>query len=205
MQWQDPTALSRFTRNERSAMGRKSRERRERRERQFRDAARSSAQEAMSDPSLSARAAELEDQLTRLADGDAAFWASPNLPDSIRISHLEDILAFESVGSATSLFRGLQEHGVDLPPPDRLNEGQSARKAMEVMRALARLRVYLVGFECMTPREFYFTLYNQTLWEGCYVEKQTPGLVTIIDVSHSLSRQDWLRFLGHFRERSSVH
>lgn len=186
-------------------MGRKSREHRERRERQFRESAKSLPQEPAPDGNSPARAAELEDQLTRLADGDAAFWASPDLPDSVRISHLEDVLAFEAVGSGISLFQGLQERGVDLPPPDRLNERQSARKAMEVMRALARLRVCLVGFESMTPNEFYFTLYNQTLWEGCYVEKRSPGTVTLIDVSHGLSRQDWQRFPEKRRKSPSVH
>jgi hypothetical protein len=157
------------------------------------------------DTTRSSRSAELQDQLTRLADGDAAFWAPPRLPDSIWISHLEDVLAFESVALGPSLFQGIQEHGLDLPPPDTLDERRSVRKVMEVMRALARLRVYLVGFECMIPRELYFTLYNQTLWEGCYVEKRTPGGVAVIDVSRTLSRQDWQRFLKDFTGPKSVH
>ncbi|MBZ5495756.1 MAG: hypothetical protein LAP85_05090 [Acidobacteriia bacterium] len=79
---------------------------------------------------------------------------------------MEDILAFESVGSGTSLFEGLQERGLDLPLPEKLDEQQSAEKATEVLHALACLRVYLIGFENMTAREFYSTLWNQNTQEG---------------------------------------
>ncbi|MFH1574990.1 MAG: hypothetical protein ABIG68_13480 [Acidobacteriota bacterium] len=139
-----------------------------------------------------------------MVEGDAVFWTSGNLPDQIWESHLEHVLAFESVGSGISLFQGLQEHGVDLPPPEKLDEQQSAEKAREVLYALVGLRIFLVGFEGMTAREFCSTLWNQTLWEGCYVEKRNPGALTIIDISHSLSRQDWQRLLEELTESASV-
>jgi hypothetical protein len=189
-------------------MGRKSREHKERRERcekEFRDAIKDPVSGTISDRNRTARAGELEDALQRLADGDAVFWTSDNCPPDIRESNLEDILAFESVGGGTSLFQGLQEHGMDLPPPEKLDDQQSAEKAMDVLYALAGLRIFLIGFEHMTAREFYATLWSQTLWEGCYVEKRNPEAVTIIDVSHSLAREDMLQFLEELAKSESVH
>ena len=158
-----------------------------------------------SDQKSAARAEGMEDHLRRMADGDAVFWTSKNCPDHIRESNLEDIIAFESVASGTSLFQGLQEHGVDLPPPETLNERQSAAKVMEVLHALARLRIFLVGFDDMTARESYSTIWNQTLWEGCYIEKQNPGACTLIDVSHSMSREAMQQALEKLTGTSSVH
>ena len=57
----------------------------------------------------------------------------------------------------------------------------------------------------MSAREFYSTLYHQTLWEGCYVKKRHPGAMTIIDVSHRLSRSDIVQRLEDMKESESVH
>ncbi len=170
-------------------MGRRSREARQRRTRSQK---------------RSGREAELENELKRLHDGDLVYWASKGLPPEIRESNLEDIIAFESVETGTSLFEGLQQHGTELPPPEKLDELQSIEKVGEVLRALSSLRILLVGFEHMTAREFYWTLWNQTLWEACYIEKRNPGALTIIDVSHQLSRSDILQLLEGLKEPESV-
>jgi hypothetical protein len=184
-------------------MGRRSREHWERQRRRVQDAAKSS-REAQTSAQGTDRTAELEAELRSLADGDAVFWTSPDCPAEVRESNLEDILAFESVGSGTSLFEGLQEHGVDLPQPEKLDEMQCARKALEVMHALADLRIFLVGYDHMTARELYSTLWNETLWEGCYVEKRHPGALTVIDVSHLMTHSEVLQFLQDLGQSSAV-
>ncbi len=147
----------------------------------------------------------LDDDLPRPPDGDAVFLAAADYPDEIRESDLEDILAFESVRSGPSMFEGLQQNGVKLPAPEELDEQGSAMKVVEVLRALMRLRIFLVGFDHMNAREFYSTLYHQTLWEGCYVRKRNPDALTIIDVSHSLSRSDIVKWLEDLNKGESVH
>jgi len=70
-----------------------------------------------------------------------------------------------------------------------------------VLHALARLRIFLVG-STNDRRESYSTIWNQTLWEGCYIEKRNPEACTLIDVSTacrgvfaaSPGRADRLRF-----------
>ena len=165
-------------------MGRKSREHREKR---------------------AERAAQLEEELRRLKDGDAVFWTSQNCPAELRESNLEDILAFESVESGTSLFQGLQEHGIELPNPEKLDERQSAAKVEQVVNALLELQIILIGFEHMSARQFYWTLWNQTLWEGCYVKKQNPGALTIIDVSHSIPRSEILKIMEDAMKAGTIH
>ncbi len=163
-------------------MGRQSREHRERRE--------SKGENPRND-----RVRQLEEELNRLMDGETFFWTSNDCPPEVEESNLEDILAFESVGTGTSLFDGLQEHGLDLPHPDKLDDAQCEEKTGQVMRALEELRIVLIGFQGMSAREFYSTLWNQTLWEGCYVKKRNRGAMTIIDVSHSIPRSEMLQWL----------
>ena len=165
-------------------MGRKSREKKEQRE-------------AVN------RIAELEARVRDIAGGEAEFCYEDISPE-VRRTELEDILAFESVGDGTSLFDGLQEHGLALPRPEQLDEEQCAQKAMAVLNELLHLRIILVGFEEMTARELYSTLWNQTLWEGCYVKKRNPGAITIIDVSHKMSRAEMLQWLKDLQQASTV-
>lgn len=183
-------------------MGRMSKRKRERREQRERGE-RETSPGTRSGGNLDDRVKELEDRLRELSDGE--YEASGDLPPEVRNIHLEDILAFESVGSGTSLFQGLEAHGVNLPRPETLDDSQCVEKVREVVWALARVSVFLVGFEHMTPREYYTTLWNETLWEGCYVEKRLPGAVTIIDVSRRMSRSDWKRVREAFKGRESVH
>ncbi len=94
---------------------------------------------------------------------------------------------------------------MDLPRPETLDEEQSAQKAEEVVHALEKLHIVLIGSEGMSARLFYSTLWNQTLWEGCYVKKRHPGALTIIDVSHSIPRSEILAFLEDLAKASSIH
>jgi hypothetical protein len=160
---------------------------------------------ARSGQSRGDRTGELEAELCDLAEGEAVFWKAADCSEESNESNLEDILAFESVGSGLSLFEGLEHNGLKLPAPNELDERESGRKVIEVLRALMRLRIFLVGFEHMSAREFYSTLYHQTLWEGCYVNKRHPGAMTIIDVSHRLSRSDIVQRLEDMKESESVH
>jgi hypothetical protein len=169
-------------------MGRRSRELQERREKAGR----------------SLRIEELESQLQDLAGGEAVFKPAPGLSPEAREMELEDILAFESIGSGPSLFQGLQERGVDLPPPENLSERECLGKISEIVSALSRIRVFLLGFHHLPPAELYSTLWNETLWEACYVEKRNPNALTLIDVSHKMTKSEWLEFMKEMESGCAV-
>jgi hypothetical protein len=157
------------------------------------------------DPKQISRIEKLQEELTTLSGGESIFKVSPECPPDLLETGLEDIVAFESVGSGTSLFEGLQTHGMDLPRPDKLNEAQSAKKVMEVFTALADLQIFLIGFENMSARELYSTLFSQTLWEGCYVKKRHPGALTLIDVSHKMKRSEIQKYLDEMMKAGTIH
>ena len=134
------------------------------------------------DPEQADRIKRLQENLKNIC-GRVFFGNSPDLPADVQEKDLEDVLAFEAVGKGISLFEGLQNHGIDLPHPEKLDEKQSRRKAREVLNALADLRIFLAGMDGMSGCRLYRTLWEQTLWEGCYVKKRNPDAVTVIDVS----------------------
>jgi hypothetical protein len=157
------------------------------------------------DRGQASRIEKLRNELRDLFEGKVVLKASPDIPADTMESNLEDIIAFESVESNTSLFEGLQQHGMKLPPPYQLNEFKSARKIMEIFRALEELQIFLIGFEEMNACELYSMLWNQTLWEGCYVKKRCPGAVTLIDVSHKMMQSDIQKFLDDLVKVNRVH
>jgi|WetSurMetagenome_2_1015567.scaffolds.fasta_scaffold512939_1 hypothetical protein len=157
------------------------------------------------DREQASRIEELRNELNSLSDGKAVFKSSSDITADILESNLEDVIAFESVGSGISLFEGLQQHGMKLQPPDKLNEFRSARKVMEIFRALEELRIFLIGFEEMNARELYSKLWHQTLWEGCYVKKRHPGAITLIDVSHKMRQSDIQQYLDDLMMTNHIH
>jgi hypothetical protein len=157
------------------------------------------------DPKQAERIRKLKEDLNDLCGGEAVFNIPQAVPADVQEADLEDILAFESVGTGVSLFEGLQRHGMDLPPPEKLDELQSRRKAWEVLNALADLQIFLIGFDAMSGRKLYRRLWSQTLWEGCYFKKRHPGAITVIDVSHKMGRAGIQQYLDNLMKQSAVH
>ncbi len=157
------------------------------------------------DSNLSDRIKKLRQDIRNLCGGKVIYKSPSAFPAEVQEMDLEDILAFENVGKGPSLFEGLQENGLALPHPAKLDESECRRKAEEIMLALAELRVFLLGFQGMTARELYRILWHQTLWEGCYVKKRYPGSVTLIDVSHKMSRREIQRQMERLMRAGTIH
>jgi len=151
------------------------------------------------------RVKKLKEELKTLSSGDVVFRTSPVLSEDVEAEVLEDILAFESVGQGISMFEGLQKKGLELPHPDKLTEFQSQRKALEVLKELTEIGVFCIGFDGMSGRRLYRTLYHQTLWEGCYIKRRHPGAITLIDVSHKIPRSEMAWFLEGMMARDTIH
>jgi hypothetical protein len=185
-------------------MGRKSREKWERREgRAGRQQA--TGTEGMTEQERLSRIGDIERELTRLSDGEFESVQSSNCPLEDRHQYLEDVLAFESVGSGLSLFEGLEANGLKLPPPEQLNERQALTKLRKIVHALTKIGVFLIGFEDLSPQEFYSVLFHQTLWEGCYLKRRHPGSITFMDVSHRMSRWDLANFMKNLQKEMTVN
>ncbi|HYK91773.1 MAG TPA: hypothetical protein VE398_23605 [Acidobacteriota bacterium] len=102
-------------------MGRRSREmRRKWQERLNGKTSRAPGGGPTADSPRTSRIAELMARLKRVTEGE--FELGGCLSPEAKEAHLEDILAFESVSTGTSLFQGLEQHAVKLPRPESLDE-----------------------------------------------------------------------------------
>lgn len=66
-------------------------------------------------------------------------------------------------GPFTTEFERLTRDGLELPPPDSLNDEQLARKLCEVIHGLARLRTVITSTDHLSDRQLYTRLWTDTL------------------------------------------
>ena len=151
------------------------------------------------------RIRRLQRDLKSLWGRFSGFETFPHFSHELDQTDLEDIDAFESVGKGISLFEGLQRDGMELPRPATLDELQSEGKVMEILSSLAEMRIFLIGFDGMSGRKLYRTLWSRTLWEGCYVKKRNPGAITLIDVSRRMQPWEVQQFLDELMKETAVH
>ncbi len=143
----------------------------------------------------------LKEELRRL-EQQAQAVEGPDPELELRMAHLQDIIAFESVEVGPTLFEGLRERGLALDPPELLTDAQCAERSIEITNALAEVGVFLFGHDLMGPREFYSTLWHETLHEGCYLkQRRSSASVVVIDVSRRVPREVMASFLEFLQGR----
>jgi hypothetical protein len=77
---------------------------------------------------------------------------------------LRSLLALEN-GPFTTLMARLTDDGVEPPPPDSLSDEQLSQELAELIRRLARLRVFLYQTNHLSDRELYAHLWHESLRE----------------------------------------
>ena len=148
---------------------------------------------------------ELRHQAEDLADGDLVSYEDPDAPDEVIEQYWENVIAFETAPRTTH-FDQLTKAGVDLPPPETLDDAALAGKLWQVIRTLADLRVFLSSTDHLSDRELYDLLWNDLLREGGPELPPDSGWVTHLDILGSGSEEDIylrMRYYADEQERTS--
>jgi len=87
---------------------------------------------------------------------------SENLPKEVNREYWEHLIAWETA-PLTTHFLQLTEAGVELPDPGLLDDRQVPMKLLEVIDAMARLRVFITQTNHLSDRELYAELWGQVL------------------------------------------
>jgi len=89
---------------------------------------------------------------------------SPDCDPNIHEAFLQNVLALETHGYVKP-FDVLQQDGLILPPPEQLGDTAVKVKLWELIRVMARHRLYLHCTDHLSDRELYAWLYRDALHE----------------------------------------
>lgn len=111
----------------------------------------------------------MKGELAELSDGKMQMGMIEDIPPEVEEQFLEQVLAFERAPQVTHKDL-LARDGVELPPPDELDDDQLALKLIEVIQKLADRQTYLYGTNHLSDRALYAALWAEVLNE------ETPDL-----------------------------
>lgn len=129
-------------------------------------------------------------------------WVSPDCPPQIVDQFWRHVRAFESTADSIP-FDLLTRKGVELLPPDMIEEARLAGTLWDVIRGMASLGLYLLYTDHLDDRELYTRLWKDLLRQPV---KLLPGGVWHIDLVGTGSHEDlhdYFRYYAEEEERLS--
>ena len=101
----------------------------------------------------------------------------------------------------TSEFEQLRKQGVNLPPPEQLDDAAVSQKLAEIAHAMSERNVFIEHTDHLSDRALYETLYHETLHEAKKdVPLVQPGAFSSIDLVGSGSEEDTDTFLRFYAD-----
>lgn len=137
------------------------------------------------------RIRELKEEAEKAAGGDmmSLEFDVPGAPPGIREKFWENVLAWEKA-PWTSQFEQLRKQGIDLPPPEELDDASVSKKLRELVEALASRNVFVGHTDHLSDRQLYEQLYHETLHEATKDVPLDPSAFCTIDMAGSGSEED---------------
>ncbi len=142
------------------------------------------------------RIAKLRQELEKLG-GNAMSLES--MPPDMEEEFLRQVLEYENA-EPTSLFRLLENSGLDIPPPDQLDDEAVPAKLLAIVERMATLGAYLLHTNHLTDRELYVYLYHDGLREEAVLFPENPSYAYMIDLTGSGSDEDNQTYLKYYAD-----
>jgi len=102
-----------------------------------------------------------------------------------------------------SAFDLLAQNGLDLPPPEELDDAQVTAKLWETIRGLAMLRMFLYSTNHLSDRELYEELWHDVLREEGPVMPLSNDSAWHIDLLGSGSEEDNSLYLRYYADEET--
>ncbi|HJP90888.1 MAG TPA: hypothetical protein VJ875_02970 [Pyrinomonadaceae bacterium] len=153
----------------------------------------------MPDPDLDGlnqeeRIAKLRAELEKLGGSTTTL---ESMPADMEEEFLRHVLEYESAEPIT-LFRLLENAGVQIPPSTDLDDLALSTKLTEITERLGTLGSYLLHTNHLSDRALYEYLYNEGLREEAVLFPENPSYAYMIDLTGSGSEEDNQIYLKYY-------
>jgi hypothetical protein len=148
------------------------------------------------DDDQEARIAKLRAELEKLGGSTTTL---ESMPADMEEEFLRHVLEYETA-EPISLFRLLENSGLDIPGPDQLDNTALTVKLNEVIQRMATLGAYLLNTNHLSDRELYEYLYHDGLREEAVLYPENPSYAYMIDLTGSGSDEDNQTYLKYYAD-----
>jgi len=148
------------------------------------------------EPNQEQRIAKLREEIRKL--GGSAM-SLEDLPADMEEEFLRHVLEYETA-EPISLFRMLENAGLELPSPESLTEVDVTTKLTETIERMASLGAYLLHTNHLSDLALYEYLYNDGLREEAVLFPENPGYAYMIDLTGSGSEEDNHVYLQYYAD-----
>ncbi|MCP4663773.1 MAG: hypothetical protein GY856_50965 [bacterium] len=136
------------------------------------------------------RIEKLRERIAELTDGQMTFQENDDVPPEIMEAFLSNVAVMEEAGWSVPAER-LKEGGLELTPPDELDDEALHNKLWEVIHAMALRNMYVTSTDHLSDRELYTVLLEELHEEGFMgPPTPTPGSSYVFDLVDSGSEED---------------
>src|SRR5690349_14871401 len=148
------------------------------------------------EPDQEERIAKLRQELERLGGSALSLEA---MPADMEEEFLRQVLEYETA-EPISLFRLIENSGLQIPPADDLDDASLTVKLKEIIDRMASLGAYVLHTNHLTDRELYHYLYADGLREEAVLFPENPSYAYMIDLTGSGSDEDNQVYLKYYAD-----
>ncbi len=148
------------------------------------------------EPDQEQRIAKLRQELEKLGGSPVSL---ESMPADMEEEFLRQVLEYESA-EPISLFRLLENSGLEIPAPDQLDDTTLTSKLKEIVERMASMGAYLLHTNHLTDRELYDYLYSDGLREEAVLFPENPSYAYMIDLTGSGSETDNQNYLKFYAD-----
>ena len=146
------------------------------------------------EPNREERIAKLRAELEKLGGSQMTLV---DMPADMEEEFLRHVLEYETT-DPISLFKLLQNAGLEVPAPDQLDDATLTTKLKEIIDRMASMGAYLLHTDHLSNRELYEYLYHDGLREEAVLFPENPSYAYIIDLTGSGSDEDNQLYLKYY-------
>lgn len=148
------------------------------------------------EPSQEERIAKLRQEVEKLGGSTMSL---ESMPADMEEEFLRHVLEYESA-EPISLFQLVENSGLQIPPPEDLDNDALTIKLTEIIARMASLGAYLLHTNHLSDRALYEYLYHDGLREEAVLFPENPSYAYMIDLTGSGSQEDNQIFLKYYAD-----